>query len=309
MKKSAFTFFIFVFLTFSPLYAEKVLIFTYSFNRPDFIEMQYQTFKKFLQDDYEYIVFNDAVNESIHAQIEATCAGLNIRCINIPQEIHSLPYLPRLPRDSFNHPSIRNCNVVQYSLNSLGLFHNGIVALFDSDLFLVKEFSITKFMQNHQLAGLAQSRKRKNNTLINYIWIGLVFLDMSKLPNKQSINFNTGRIDDEPVDAGGYTYFYLQNSPEVEVRYFSYAIAPLYMCKKCVQAHNDYCTHNTADLIANGFDENQMKFARSGPLNCEFFERATFVHYRAGTNWDNKADNYHEVKTKLFNKYFQDILE
>ena len=31
---------------------EKILIFTYRYNRPDFIEIQHKTFKKFLKDDY-----------------------------------------------------------------------------------------------------------------------------------------------------------------------------------------------------------------------------------------------------------------
>ena len=41
----------------------KVLIFTYSYNKPEFIELQYKTFKKFLLDDHELIVFNDAIEK------------------------------------------------------------------------------------------------------------------------------------------------------------------------------------------------------------------------------------------------------
>ncbi len=41
---------------------EKVLIMTYVHSRPDFIELHDKTFKAFLKDDYEYVVFNDAPN-------------------------------------------------------------------------------------------------------------------------------------------------------------------------------------------------------------------------------------------------------
>ena len=37
----------------------KVLIYTYAYNRPDFIEIQHKTFQKFLKDDYEFVVFDD----------------------------------------------------------------------------------------------------------------------------------------------------------------------------------------------------------------------------------------------------------
>ena len=70
-------FFTFLFLTFfnyNGLVASKnVLIMTYSYNRPDFIEIQNKTFKKFLKDDYTFVVFNDAPQEEVANQIIETC--------------------------------------------------------------------------------------------------------------------------------------------------------------------------------------------------------------------------------------------
>jgi len=51
---------------------DKVLVLTCAFNRPDFIELQYKTFKAFLNDDYEFVVFNDANNRSTYLKIHAT---------------------------------------------------------------------------------------------------------------------------------------------------------------------------------------------------------------------------------------------
>ena len=36
-----------------------IKIYTYSHNRPDFIEPQYNSLKKHIQDDFEFIVFNN----------------------------------------------------------------------------------------------------------------------------------------------------------------------------------------------------------------------------------------------------------
>ena len=111
-----------------------VLIMTYSFNRPDFIEIQDKTFKKFLKDDYTFVVYNDARDEEISNQIIETCNRLNLQCIRIPQAIHDAPYLQRWPCEDNNHPSVRNSNVVQFSLNTLGFDHDGIVMIIDSDM-------------------------------------------------------------------------------------------------------------------------------------------------------------------------------
>ena len=80
----------------------KVLIFTYAYNRPEFIETQYKTFKKFLLDEYEYVVFNDAIEPVLKKKIELMCEKLQIRCILIPQEIHDRPYLKRHPLERFH---------------------------------------------------------------------------------------------------------------------------------------------------------------------------------------------------------------
>ena len=37
-------------------------IFTYAHKRPDFIELQYDSIKKCLRCEYEYIVFNNAID-------------------------------------------------------------------------------------------------------------------------------------------------------------------------------------------------------------------------------------------------------
>ena len=39
-----------------------IKIYTYSHNRPDFIEPQYNSIKKHIKDDFEFIVFNNERN-------------------------------------------------------------------------------------------------------------------------------------------------------------------------------------------------------------------------------------------------------
>lgn len=291
------------------LFAEKVLLFTYSYNRPDFIEIQDKTFKKFLKDDYEFIVFNDASNDEMCEMITLTCARLNIRCIRIPQEIHARPYLKRWEGENFNHPAVRNCNVVQYSLDVLGFQHKGIVALFDSDLFLIKEFSIKDILSEHDLAGLPQSRN-KDSITIEYLWIGIVFLNMSTMPNHETINFNCGRVKDIPVDAGGHTHCYLEDNPAIRLKRLNILNSPFYFCDDCDRSSDcGYCNHNTDKLREHGFTENEIKFLHAGPTECEFIQDRAFFHYRGGSNWDYRSQEYHKKKTQILYDFIDDIMK
>lgn len=300
--------FAFFFLLQATLFAEQVLIITTAYNRPDFIELQAKTFRKFLKDDFRFVVFNDAREKTMQRRIENTCSLWDVECINIPQEIHDRPYLLRDGNNDFHNPSVRNCNAVQYALDTLGFAHNGIVAVVDSDLFLVKNFSLKNYLKGYQLAGLHQ-QKSWGGTLIPYLWIGIVFMDMSLLPQKETINFNCGKISGITVDAGGFTHYYLKSHPELKIQYFDQVHSSSISCRDCVQARNEKtCTHNRLQLQERGFDNHQIAALQAGLHDVEFFIKGTFFHYRAGTNWNQQSKEYHETKSRLLNLYILDIM-
>jgi hypothetical protein len=281
----------------------QVLIFTHVHNRTDFIKIQCDTLKKFFLNDYKFVVFNDGRTDSMAQEIYNTCAQLNIQCVRIPQEIHSRPYLYRLPHEDYQHPCVRCANVVQYSLDTLGFNHDDIVMIIDSDMFLIKPFSAREFMTDHQLAGVKQNRGE-----IIYLWNGLLCFDMKALPNKHSIDFNCGRVNDKPVDVGGQTYHYIKNNPEVKIHYINCFYSGNSLCDSCKSTNQQLCTHNTETLRTEGFDDNQILFLHSAG-NVEFFHNNSFLHYRGGQNWDNQSQKYHQMKTVALNTYLTTILE
>lgn len=294
-----------LFLNFSAF--PKILIFTYSYNRPDFIEIQYRTFKKFLKDDYEFIVFNDASSDEMAQQIINTCKKYGIHCIRIPQEIHKRPYLQRWPGEDYNHPTIRNCNVVQYSLDNLGFFHDDIVMILDSDLFLIKEFSIKDYLNSHDIGGVLQLRYKDGAPSIRYLWIGLAFLNMATMPNKYTINFNCGRVDGIPVDAGGQTHYYLQDNPTAKVNYFNQMLFDDLKCDFCKQNQYTSCLQIAIILKELGLSDPLITLVQTG-VSMEIFLDAHFIHYRGGSNWDYQSPNFHANKTKYLQEFIQKIL-
>jgi len=137
--------------------SDKILIITHSYCRPDFIEWQDKTFRKFIKDKYEFVVFNDAAEEGMAQQIDAMCNNLAIQSIRVPQEIHTRPYLPRLPHESMQAANVRHATCVQYSLDVLGFDRDGIVCIIDSDMFFIRPFSISEYMKDAEIAAFIRT--------------------------------------------------------------------------------------------------------------------------------------------------------
>ena len=110
-------------------------------NNPIFIELQYKTLKKFVNIDYEYIIFNDGKDwpditnfGNIHEGkdgIIKKCNELNIKCINIPNNHHR-----------FNGgASGRHTDSLNFVLNYMRNKKDEYLML-DSDMFLVDHFDL-----------------------------------------------------------------------------------------------------------------------------------------------------------------------
>lgn len=284
---------------------EKVLVITSSYNNAEFIEWQHKTFKKFLKDDYEFVVFNDASEDRHCKKIVNMCNKYGIQCYRVPPEIHNLPYLKREPVESFNHPTVRNCNVVQYALNTVGFKHDGIVVIFDSDLFLVRELSFNdKLGQDYDIFALQQC-KGDSDKFIDYFWIGICAMNMNTMSNPTTINFNCGRIDDIPVDAGGYTHEYLK-SEKPRVLYMALQSEPFIYCNLCNTKL--MCPHSDEILGSTYYDAAQSRLIKNGLPSGDIFDKGNFFHYRGGTNWDCQSASYHKSKSALVRRYIQEIL-
>ncbi|OGB84408.1 hypothetical protein A3F66_06215 [candidate division TM6 bacterium RIFCSPHIGHO2_12_FULL_32_22] len=295
------------------IYNEPVLIFTYAFNRPEFIELQHKCFKKFLKDDYEFIVFNDANTIENELAIENTCKELGIKCVRIPQIIHDLPYLPRWDHEpSFHYPTIRCVNGVQFSLNRLGFFHKGPLLILDSDMFLIREFSVKEVLKNYDIISIYQRGIGDNNCTVNYISIDLILMNMEKLPNKQTFNVNCGYHDGAPTDAAGQTYWYIKNNPTIRILYSNnYVISEDNIIVDYFKNHAGHKIYslNMENLKNAEFSEKEIEYIMSGATNTEFVLNNCFHHYRSGSNWDGRPHEYHKNKFHLLKKFVENITQ
>lgn len=298
MKK---TVFIFLFLTAIIHAKTPTLIFTYVYNRPDFIELHVKTFAVFFKDPYEYIVFNDAPSEQMSKNIEQTCAKLNVRCFRVPAHARNR-----------QTPSYRHMDGIKYSLEALGFDHNGMVMMVDADMFLIKPFSVKEYMKDHDFIGGYQYRSRdgkseqlQESNFINgyrfsdegkivYTSPCLVFMDMGNLPNKRTINFDGDRVEGVSCDVGGHTYYYFKNNPSVTHTLY-------------VAVSRDYLITLTKSLDEYGFfDPLSIDFIMNNKREFGFQYHAdgNFLHfYAGGSNWPKYSASFMQEKTNLVNQY------
>lgn len=293
MKKTVGAFLFFLCFHFFIHANDKFLIVSHHCAQPFFIELQVKTFQKFLLDDYEFVVFNDAKTQDLENEINELCARYNIRCIRIDPKIHQRPYLPREPEEDYNHPSVRCVNAVQYSLDILGFDFPGLVIIMDSDMFPIQPISFSEFMKEYDLVGVAQSRSAG----MKYIWTGFVMLNMPNLPNRRSINFNCGRVDGVSVDTGGHTHYYISEyENQIRMRFLGCEIFA-----DTVQAYNDgHLTENRKHLIPliNLSPEGNMETLLDGKI----------LHYRGGSLWDPKPAEYYKKKNEDLCQYIEGLL-
>ena len=176
----------------------KVTIFTIANIRPDFIEIQYDSIKKFLVDvDFEYIIFNNAFNNPKRYQIiEDICQKLRIRSISVNHH-----------RDYTNDPSF----IVSASLSNMWQNHlrhmKDFLFYVDSDMFLVKEISINNLMDGYDFGFVPNYRGKDFEVM--YAWTGLMLFNMNTLPNPEELVWDTGSVLGHHVDVGGLNHYYL----------------------------------------------------------------------------------------------------
>lgn len=264
---------------------------------PEYIPWQHETFKKFLKEDYEFVVFNDAENEEVNNQTYAICNSLGIECLDVPQIIHSFHYLRReMPVPEFR---ARSSETIQYMLDMVGFDYPGIVMIIDSDMFLCRETNIKNLMQNNEIVANKQSREGENGP-VEYMLPSLMVFDMEKLKDKRKLNFNLGIIDGTATDSGGYTHFYLTQYPQVKWRQLNITYAG------GINLKDNKIDRGTCDYILS-----HNKFLRiliDNKFDYEFFDDFSFAHFKAGSNWYNKDPSWVQSKADLFFAALQELL-
>lgn len=255
-------------------------------NNTDFIEIQYYTLKKYLKNDFEFIVFNDAksfpdfTNDgdvSIRTKIQEVCKNLGIECINIPNDHHIYMQIASArTADSLNY-------ILQYQL-----LHPDEYLLLDSDMFLIDNLDISKYRNVCDTAFIPQTRDI-NGKRIEYLWSGIYYFNMANMKDLEMLNWGCGM-----ADTGGMTHDWLekQRTENRDDR--------IYLMK-----HLSSCAWDLTQLPENLRNKHELiEFMSKDPRNenGKFFSEiydTIFFHYRAGGNWRREGIHNHKILTSV----------
>jgi len=249
-------------------------------------------------------------------QIINKCDRLDLRCIRIPQQIHESIFPAFFP-DPFKHSDItivaavRHGQVVQYAFETLGFNHDDIVMVIDSDIFLIKELNIRKFLEGYEICGFINpAHKGMQPNIIKCPCSELTIFNMPKLPRARSMNFNFGVIGNKYVVTFGFLQFYLYNHPEIKCKF----INDIYDMKQAYNQTDDQLikmgfSEEQINLIRNYlnlFEENQEYFKYFN-LDTSGFIDKSFLNYR-GASWKKFPIEFAEKKTALIKNFIEEII-
>ena len=114
---------------------------------------------------------------------------------------------------------------------------------------------------------------------MNYIWNGVVFLNLKTAPDIETINFYPGMVEGIATDVGGHIHYYLTAHPNIRNKHLP--------CTSIIKRE-----HTRNFLLIP--EEGRQTYVDS--YRVEMVTKA-ILHYRAGSNWDNQKDDYVKAKS------------
>jgi hypothetical protein len=284
-------------------------------NNPIFIEIQYKTLKKYLKNDFEYIVFNDAKpfpditngnNVNLKTDIEDLCKRLNIKCINIPN-------------DTYYHRSIK-CTSTRTAMGMNFMLKYQIAnpdqyLILDSDMFLIDYLDVNERYKGYKTA--FNLRKRfLNNKIYRYMWVGIVYMDMRKIDDIFYLDWG---LNYGVTDCGGMSEEWMkrqikddENIPseyEIEFnRFDKYHTSNIYFMKTN-RGHSWRINEIPKNLERkNKFIEFLKEDKRNyGELIFSEIYDDIFYHYHSGCNWRGEGLEYHKYLSNKLNEVIIDV--
>ena len=298
-----------------------IYIYTVIYNTPEFIEYQYNLFKKFTTNDFEYIIFNNTntnsritdTNSFNYLQLVKICNKNSIKYIDVPREL----YINVNDNNASLRAGISIDFATKYMINNYNK-KNDILMLIDADAFLIDFFDINKFMNNCNLSGRYQYRKNNKGYINKYITNQIVLYKHSNfsLNDIKYLSFRPGIFNGVNCDCGGSINYIFENVKDINFKnwtnyLFSGIGNTIQMAGEDVSIIEHYNLNYNNTLsppITKFIDMDTKKLNKKFPF-CEIFthkEHFKFLHLRSGTNWINYDIN--ERKKLLYNT-LNDILK
>lgn len=255
----------------------KISIFSFAANDKFPIDIMYRQYKKYIKENFDFILFNDAGDAQMENNINSITNYNNIKTVRVPQNIHKI-----------YNPSECYANTLNWAIHDYAVKNNSdIVILVHSDVFPICEISILDILGDNTIASVTEFRII-NGKGVNYLYPALTIVNMKQLKNVTELNFGLS----SGLDTGGRTREFIEAHPN-EVKFManhqtSYFLGTL-----------------NKEPIADYFKDD-LVICRAHGLNAGWIADG-FYHYMAGSQWNAGNPifaNGHKKRMDLFLKYF-----
>lgn len=255
----------------------KTSVFSFSVNDKFPIPIAYRQYKKYMKEEFEYILFNDADNPQMEANINVITSYNNIKCIRVPQNIHKI-----------HNPSASYAETLNWSIHEYAINNNcEIVILSHTDIFPICDIIISNIINNNIIASTAEFRL-VNGKGIHYLYPAFTIVNMGLLKNPKELDFSLS----PGLDTGGKTKDFVEKNQQL-VKFL-----PNYQAEYMAAILS-------SDPISKYFEED-IKICRKHGISAGWVSEG-FFHYMAGSQWNSDNPTFakgHKQRMDLFLKYF-----
>lgn len=274
-------------------------------NNPHFIEYQFRSFQKFVQDEFEFAVLDDSEDTTrsilsgnlAREDIRNECVKWGAKHIAVPQSIHAYysqgGYVPD-ENPTTHHPTERHQACIRWlfkNYRQLGFDQYKTMVLLDADVFIKQPINISQYME-YEIIGTGRTQaidlplgqfpdkmfpprvKAINGTVINFLTLYIMLINLEKVNNLETMDIGSWPA----TDTGSKTNFFIKDNPQ-------------YVCSYLNERHD---SEYRIDVISKS--------------NNYTADSAEFIHYRAGSNWlYESTDYYREKLNRVLKRYLPDI--
>jgi len=272
------------------------------------IRLQKQSLDLFLQEPYEYIVYDDAYSQAhfsnwntagISAHIKKAAEEVGGTYRRVPQGFHDdrRCLFPATVEPFVNNANTRCSDAYQFILRDEDVYcSSGIVLFMDADVFLISPFAPTTMLRSSNLQIASVPLHKKYSTVgfslnVTQLWTAINVMDMRAMPGKQDLNWDCGSLwlfEGTPfakrfaIDSGGHTMDWLgTHNPRV-------LWWDIVMVAASTEEDWKWFAHKWADIFKiHGLRDLEFKSQILGD---------TFLHLRNAGNWMLSGEGHRNIQ-------------
>jgi len=302
----------------------KINIIVSGFNKPDFVLSQFRLLEQFLEEDFDYYLYDNSIDSKIESEFKKVCKEVGAKYIKVPQKIHV-----------HGQDVCTRCGgacdwAIKHNMEN---HKTEYAILLDADMFPIKNFSVLSEMGDNDLLGIAQGVAYGYDERLEsvvYFTNQLFIMKFENLPNFAyvkkflPVTEATGKPKYCPrTDCGGWLHFYLEDNPSVKWDVLntgtlhSNTVGP-----ETVDQWTALEEMNFDELLHNYYKEEIDIFSKyssweAGPAGptaiyrsfTELVSEHRFLHFRAGSNWTNHPDEIVNERESNFKNFVDKLIK